>query len=106
MHKLSLTLALALLASAPASAADGHSWKVGNDSFHVYYHDLDMNTAEGRAAALKRIDRAARRLCEQPLRVDEEACVAATLAAAAQGPRGAPLKLAIAERDGVRMAGR
>ncbi|MDB5722639.1 MAG: hypothetical protein JWP15_3257 [Alphaproteobacteria bacterium] len=106
MNRLALTLALTLLPLAPALAAEGHSWKVGNDSFHVYYSDLDMNTAAGRAAALKRIDRAARKLCEQPLKADEDGCVSATVAQAAQASGGAALKLALGERDGVLMAGR
>ena len=106
MKKIALTLALALLPVAPALAADGHSWKVGNNSFHIYYNDLDLNTAAGRAAALKRVDRAARKLCEQPLRSDEDSCVTATVAQAARASSGSALQLALSERDGVRVATR
>ena len=105
MKSIALTLA-ALLAAQPALAADRHGWQVGADSIHLYYTDLDMNTVAGRAELLARVDRAARRLCEARLKVDEEECVAATLENAAREPAGRSLALALHERDGVRMAGR
>jgi UrcA family protein len=100
------TLAAALLASQPALAADAQSWKVGSDSFHIYYSDLDLNTEAGRVTMLKRVERAARKLCDDRLKTDEDACVAATLAQAAQGPRGDSLRMAMRERGQVRVARR
>lgn len=70
-------LALAVVAS-PAQAA-GHSRKVGNDAYHVYFDDLNLATPEGRAAALARVDKASARLCEaEPVEVDRKACIAET----------------------------
>ena len=96
----------ALLAINPAQAADTNSWKVGADSFHVYYSDLDMNTAGGRATMLARVERAAHKLCDSRLKVDEDACVAATLDQVATGSRGETFRTAMRERGEVRMAGR
>ena len=106
MKSLSLTLAASLLLAQPAVAADGRSWRIGDDSFHVYYSDLDMNTAEGRGRMLARIERSARRLCDARLRAEEEACVAETIAQAVRSAGGAALRLALTERDAVRLAHR
>jgi UrcA family protein len=105
MKSIALTLA-ALLVAQPAFAADRRAWQVGTDSVHLYYSDLDMNTTAGRAELLARVDRAARRLCEARLKVEEEECVSTTLENAARAPAGRALALALRERDGVRMAGR
>ena len=101
---LTLTLTAALLPSQPAAADDARSWKVGNDSFHVYYNDLDMNIASDRARMLKRAERAARRLCDSRLKVEEDECVVATLAEAARGRGGRNLALALAEQRQSRWA--
>jgi UrcA family protein len=106
MKRLTLTLTAALFLSSPAYAADGPGWKVGNDSFHIYYSDLDMNTAAGRAAMLERVEKAARKLCDSRLKADEEDCVAATIAQAAARRGGEQLARALAEDRQVRMAGR
>jgi UrcA family protein len=99
-----LTLAAVLLVPQPALAADGHSWKIGDAAFHIYYSDLDMNTADGRRQMLARVEKAARRLCVAPLKVDEEECVAATLRDAAGSAGGQTLAVALAERAAVRLA--
>ena len=104
MKSLTVTLTAALFLSHPAVAADGQSWQVGNDSFHIHYSDLDINTASGRAQMLKRAERAARRLCDSRLKVDEDQCVAATLAGAAGGPGGRDLALALSEQRQLRWA--
>ena len=106
MKSFNLTLAAALLVATPALAADPHAWPVGKDQVHLYYSDLDMNTAAGRAELLARVEKAARRVCDSRLQVEEDECVAATLKQAAGMPTGRSLKLALRERDGVRMAGR
>jgi UrcA family protein len=106
MKSFSLTIAATLLFTSPVLAADRHAWPIGKDSVHLYYSDLDMNTVAGRATLLARVEKAARRVCEARLRVEEDECVVATLAQAAAAPRGEALKLALSERDGVRMAGR
>ena len=53
---------------------------------------------------LKRAERAARRLCDSRLKVDEDQCVAATLAGAAGGPGGRDLALALSEQRQLRWA--
>ena len=98
--------AAALLASGSAHAADKGSWRVGGDSFHIYYEDLDMNTAPGRAALLQRVERAAGKLCDLPLRADAKACAAEVIASAAGSVHGSALRVAIVERDHLRLAGR
>src|SRR6478752_2260780 len=104
MKSFSLTIAATLLVTSPAFAADRHAWPIGKDSVHLYYSDLDMNTAAGRATLLARVEKSARRLCDSRLKVEEDECVAATLAQAVASPRGGALKLALNEREGVRMA--
>lgn len=106
MKTFALTLTAALLAAQPALAADRNAWQVGNDSVHLYYSDLDMNTTAGRAEMLARVEHAARKLCDSRLKVDEDECVAATLEQAALAPSGKTLALALRERDGVRLAKR
>ena len=106
MKSLSLTLAAAFLVASPALAADPHAWPIGKDSVHLYYSDLDMNTATGRAELLARVEKAARRVCDSRLKVEEDECVAATLKQAARTPRGGALMLALSEREGVRLAGK
>ena len=104
MKSLTLTLTAALVLSHSASAAAGQSWRIGDDSFHIYYNDLDMNIASGRAQMLERAERAARRLCDSRLKVEEDQCVAATLAGAARGRGGSHLALALAEQRQSRWA--
>jgi len=101
MSKYALFLAAAALSlAAPAAAAD-RAWKVGNDSYHIYLSDLDLDSPAGRAEALTRAERAAARLCgRQDLRSERAACVARTVAAAATGAGGASLRLALDERAG------
>lgn len=75
------------LMGAPLGAvhAKSHSWQVGNDSFHIYYSDLDMTTVEGRASFLYRVERAANRLCRD--RIDRIQCAAATVELASRNTR-------------------
>jgi UrcA family protein len=106
MKSLALTLSAALLAAQPALAADHNAWRVGDDSIHLYYTDLDMNTAAGRATMLARIAKAAHRLCDSRLKVEEDECVAATLEKAAAAPGGRSLALALRESGATRLAQR
>ncbi|HMI18921.1 MAG TPA: UrcA family protein [Sphingomonas sp.] len=87
--------ALAALASPLAAAPKAHAWKVGDDSYHLYYTDLDTNTASGRATLLTRVEQRAGELCNTPLRVDQRACVKDALARIPN----ANLQRALAERD-------
>ncbi len=88
------------LSAAPALAA-GHSWQVGNSSFHVYFDDLDLQAPTGRAAALARVETAAARLCGGVgVRTEVRACQQKVVANAAQGSVHGALQLALAERDG------
>lgn len=88
------------LSTAPALAA-GHSWQVGNSSFHVYFDGLDLQAPAGRAAALARVETAAARLCGGVgVRTEVRACERKIVADAAQGSAHGALQLALAERDG------
>lgn len=72
-----LATAFMLTVAASPAQAGGHSWKIGNDAYHIYFEDLDLTTVEGRAAALARTDKASARLCEtQPTGSDRKECVA------------------------------
>lgn len=82
------------IAGAAAAAPRTGSWKVGNDSYHIYYADLDTGTVRGRAALLARIERSARKLCDVPTRAEERECVAKVVA---KVDRGA-VHLALTER--------
>jgi UrcA family protein len=85
----------------PAAAKD-RAWQVGNQSVHLYYTNLDLNSAAGRAELLARTTRAAQKLCRD--RVDARDCVADTLAETSRLSQAAALRLAIAERDAVLLA--
>jgi len=92
-------VAFAALISATPALADGHSWKVGGDSFHVFLSDLDLKSMTGRAQALARVEKAAVKLCRSSsLKADRAACEADVLAAATRGPAGATLRVAQGER--------
>ncbi|WCM28163.1 UrcA family protein [Sphingomonas sp. QA11] len=105
MHKLFIaaSAAFATLALGPANAGD-RSWKVGNYQYHLYYGELDMNSAAGRATMLGRVARAAGKLCAE--RLDRNECVAATIEQATRAKGGTSLKLALSERDAVHYAAR
>lgn len=98
-------LFVATLATTPAIARD-KSWPVGNDQYHVYYRDLDMNRSGDRAEMLARVERAAFKLCDarHSNRADVQACVSATVR---ESMPGSPmLRLALQERSGVRLTQR
>lgn len=97
--------AITTIVATPAIASD-HSWKVGNDQYHVYYADLDVNSAAGRAAMLARVEKAAAKLCDGATRADEQACVADALNAMRHKAGGAAITVALAERSEVRSAAR
>ncbi len=101
MFKTVIATALIATAVTPALAND-HAWQVGNDAMHIYYSDIDLNSAAGRAQLLARVQRAADKLCRD--RVDQRGCVADTVAQAARLPGGAPLQLALGERNAVKLA--
>ncbi|HEX8387405.1 MAG TPA: UrcA family protein [Sphingomonas sp.] len=103
-------LAIAALAvpalTSPALAQSG-SWRVGEGQFHIYYADLDVNSAAGRAALLKRVERAAAKLCDGLSNGRERrTCVADTMRLASTGLKGARLARAMTERDGTALAAR
>ena len=100
---IAATAALGMLTAAPASAKNG-SWQVGNDQYHIYYSDLDMNSAAGRAAMLARVEKAAAKLCAGL--VDQRECIAATIDQTTRTTGGAPLTLALRERAAVQLAAR
>ena len=105
MRKTVIAIALIATAIAPAAAfAKDHAWQVGNDSMHLYYRDLDMTTASGRALYLARVERAADRLCRDS--GDPRACMIDTVKATARMPGQASLQVALNERSTVRLAGR
>jgi UrcA family protein len=99
-------IALAMIATAAvpalADAPKTGSWKVGNDSYHIYYADLDMNSSEGRAQLLVRVNKAAAGLCHEPIKIDQKACVADTVAMLANHD----IQRALADRAAVQLAAR
>jgi UrcA family protein len=107
MHRIPpiLTLAAVLFAT-PALAGEGHSWKVGNDSYSIYSTGLTLNTAAGRAAMLARVEKAARKLCDTGVEVARRRCVDEVVSRTVAAPVAAPLRLAMAERAAVRLAAR
>ncbi|MDO6415978.1 UrcA family protein [Sphingomonas sp. BIUV-7] len=76
---LALAAAATFAAHVVAQPRSG-SWQVGNDSMHIYYEDLDVNSRAGRAALLARVDRAVARLCRADMKLEETACEQATMA--------------------------
>ncbi len=101
-----LTTALvAVSAPLPAFASD-HSWQVGDNQFHVYYRDLDMNRSTDRATMLARVETAAGKLCatRTSLKVDRDACIADVVNQSM--PASPMLRLAMNERNGARLAAR
>lgn len=86
------------------AAAKDHAWQVGNQSVHLYTTTLDLNSAAGRAELLARSTRAAQKLCRD--RVDAHDCVIATLEESSRIPQASALRLALAERDAIRLAAR
>jgi UrcA family protein len=93
--------AVALLSAAPGIASADPVWQVGQ-GYVIRYQDLDLTSAQGRAALLARVDRAADRACrDEMLRVDEQACRQRITGAAmtnAAGPARQALRLAMNER--------
>lgn len=104
MRTLPLLAALAVSVSPAHAATHDRAWQVGNDSMHIYNNDLNMNSAADRATMLARVERATTRLCRD--RADARACAADTLAQTLSGPRAAPLRLAVVERNAVVLAAR
>jgi UrcA family protein len=96
---LALAAAAAALCVTPALANPPTSgaWRVGADSYHIYYADLDVKTAAGRAELLARTEKAADRLCEGLVRRDRDACVSNTVA----GSANPDIQRALAERTTV-----
>jgi len=75
-------LTMAVVLSVPAAARDlkRGAWQIGDESYHLYFQDLDVTSIAGRAILLQRVEAIARRLCRVPLRADERECVRATVA--------------------------
>lgn len=92
-----LIVATSLLAAPPALAA---AWQVGDNAFHVTFNDLDLQSAAGRAQALKRFEGAAERLCgTSGVRSEHRACVAQVMKASMLGHSHPMLELALRERE-------
>lgn len=107
--KILAATSFALLAvfGSPAHAGDGKSWRVGNDSYHIYFNDLDLKTRQGRTAMLLRAESAAAKLCQtRPTAIERRACVSETMEATALSAQGGLLKLALEERRGILSAAR
>jgi UrcA family protein len=105
MLKLALVALPVIAALAPVSAsAQSGAWKVGNDSYHLYYADLDMNSTAGRKAMLARVEHTAKKLCRELER--GRACVADTVAQTVAKSGSPQVRLALAERNAVRLASR
>ena len=99
--------AFALAATAPALAAPPTSgaWQVGNSSYHLYLTDLNLQTAAGRAEALVRVEKVAAKLCgDKGVRVEQRACIAATVKTSVQGSAAQAIRIAQDERSGAVMA--
>ena len=97
MIKTLVAIGLIATLSAPALAGN-HSWQIGTDSFHIYYTDLDVTSNAGRAMLLRRVERAAVRLCRD--RRNRAECVARTVELASRDSRsGSLIRTALAERD-------
>lgn len=96
--------ALIAIAAAVPAAADTKAWQVGNDSMHLYQTGANVNSAEGRAELLAAVERAAGRLCRD--RSDARECAAEAVASTGRQPGAGALRLAMAERDAVRLAAR
>ena len=87
----------------PVAASD-RAWRVGNDSIHLYYNDLDLNSAASRAQLLARVERAAKKLCRD--RSDRRDCAVNTVMETSRLPKAGLLRLALTERSAVQLAGR
>jgi UrcA family protein len=96
--------ATAILSVVPGIATADPVWQVGQ-GYVIRYQDLDLSSAQGRAALLVRIERAADRACrDEMLRVDEQACrqrIAGAAMANAAGPARQALHMAMNERGPV-----
>jgi UrcA family protein len=102
-----LALAAVQLAIAQPAVAQSGSWRIADDQVRLYYADLDMGSATGRAELLSRVEKAADRLCRDVrIRERQRACVADTVRSAAIGPKGRMLARAMTERDGTALAAR
>jgi len=103
MKRIAIVATAALVLAAPAVARPpAGAYQVGNDSFHLFYDDLDTNSVAGRAELLKRVQKVAKRLCDQPTKVEENECVD-SITAQIQKPE---IVQALAERHATRMAAR
>lgn len=109
MTKLFTALTFATLAGVAPAAAETNVWKTGQ-SYTIRTTDIDQSSADGRAALLRRVDHAGRKLCAgRAPRIAFDACVTQSRGQVlASGPAitRRALALALAERDGTRMAAR
>ena len=95
---------LAAIFSAVPATAKVKAWQVGDDSMHLYYTGLDLNSAAGRAELLAQVERAATRLCRD--RAFARECIADTVADTSRLPRAEALRVALAERVAIKVAAR
>lgn len=104
MFKTIAVAAFAAAAAASPALAKDRAWQIGADTMHIYYDDLDVKTAAGRGLLLRRVERAMMRLCRET--AQPRHCVAEAVQQASRGPKGGDLRIAVVERDGVRLAAR
>jgi len=101
MKRIVIIAAAALALAAPAFARrPAGAYQVGNDSFHLFYDDLDTTTMAGRAELLKRVQTVAKKLCAKSTKVEENECVDAITAQITKPE----LVQALVERNATRMA--
>ncbi|MDB5451797.1 MAG: hypothetical protein JWO33_375 [Caulobacteraceae bacterium] len=99
MQKFAIAVAAVALMTAAAPAVAGEAWRVGNNSYHLYFSDLDLRTTAGRAEALDRVEKVAAKLCgRRAVAVEQQACIAKTVSAATQGSAAPAIRLALTER--------
>lgn len=105
MTKIAIATSVAALAvlAAPAQAQSG-AWRVGPDQIHLYYADIDVNSAAGRASLLRRVEKAAVKLCRELPLNDRRMCEHDTMRRTSKAPAARMLALAMTERDAVAVA--
>ena len=96
--------ATALLFATAAVAGETRTYSVGDSSYHIYFGS-DLDTVQGRAAALAVVEKAAAKLCrDQSVKMDSDVCAAKVVDAAIHSAKGRLLGVALAERNGVQLA--
>ena len=110
MNAIAAAVTAALLATGATPAfADppmSGAWRAGDPSFQVTFNALDLQTSDGRAKALTRLEKVITRSCDSAgVRSETRACVAASIRSV-QGSGAKFIQIAMEERAGttVRLA--